>query len=1761
MTEGTSKTMNHSQLPETNARHRRCVGRFCLAGAVLAAGLAGPLRAQLTTSIFDGATPPAVEAGSAAGSYALSGFESVNLYSGKLDFALPLLRLGGRGEAGYTMTLRIAHTWEIETEWLCGTTNCDTDNTRVPRHTAVPMLGNAVFDVGYGPGLLTERTGLDTVQTCTPGDNCQCISDPHAYESIKLTRYTFTAPDGSATELRDEKEEGEPFLNSNAADCQSQPPTPLPNRGRQFVAADGSATIFADDEVQSGDTTFAANPINAGKPSLSPTGNLAFRNGTVYRIDSGRVSYIRDRNGNKVSFLYGGPGGILSRVTDSLGRVVDIAYDVSCGTAVPKCDKITYQGEGGASRVIEVHFNTLDSLLCDETGDDDCPGPTDSGIAGTGPKTYDELFPPAEKGGREVEHSTTFNPDDVVAAVKLPNGKTYSFTYNVYRELYRVTLPTGGVIEYDTGPGITTPACSGRFCPSATAGLIDIGSTLMIYRRVKQRREKSFGSSTTASQTFNFKVTSGCLPALAVGNQCTEVTVKSYDGSSGGTPLSDERHHFYHSPLYPLGTSPWEYSPWRSGKEFKTEIKSSGTTTLRRTEDVWEQRALVPWWSGPNRAADNAPPNDPRLARTDTYVLDGTTDLVSRVAYSYSNNPLNNRFNNRTDVKQYGYDAGAPGSLLNWLHTEYETSSSYTQSDVNFDIVGPTLKSYLPSVVTKQWLCGAGASSCPESAAVAKNEFSIDHIAPVGRSSLTGHDSSGFGTNDRVRGNRTQLQRWLNPGNTEITQTLTYDIAGNVTKAVDFNGVTTTISYTDSFTGNPQTPGSTYAFPTTITRDAVGNNRINHIFRFKYDYDLGRQTESDDENDYTTEFEYDDTLDRPTLITDPLLATTTFAYDDTNRIVTTTRQQDSCTSSDDIVSKVIFDGFGRQVRSEQHEDGAKCIATIQSYDGLGRIKKVGNPLRENVCDSDDVTPPSNSNSTRYSYDALGRVTRITHPDGSSVRTEYGTDSSSTTSTTTVTDEAGNQRKTFSDALDRITKVTEDPGGLGYVTSYSYDALDNLTRVTQGSQTRTFGYDSLGRLLCASNPESRVGSTACTGATLPSTGVDRYGYDDNSNLLTHKNARGLTVTTAYDDLNRPISISYSDTTTPPVTLCYDGKDFSGSTCTNSQVVGKKGRLTAARSSVSASRYTSFDKLGRVKGSSQQTGGATYSFSYSYNLAGGLESQTYPSGLEIETCYDDAGRIKGVSDSATTATTYASGFGYAPHGAVAELKLGNNLYEYSDFNTRLQPFEIGLGTFSGGSDKLKLEFTYGTSRNNNGNVLSQIITRPGLTALTQSYGYDDVNRLTGVSESGAGAAFSRTYSYDRYGNRAVSANRGLPTSPLMPTARSHFSTATNRLTLTGANYDNAGNQITTGLGETLAYDAENRLTSYTFSSATTSYKYGPQGRRVQKVTPTATETYVYDAFGKLAAEYSTAAPTSGGTFYRTPDHLGSTRLVTKQDQSDADCYDYAPFGEEIPDTLGSRSSNNCFAASFDGRHRFTGKERDSESDLDYFLARYYSGPMGRFLSVDPENAGADPAFPQTWNAYAYVANNPLKYVDRQGDYLETAWDVASLAVGVASLASNIKQGNYGAAAVDAVGVALDAAAVAAPAVPGGAGAALKSARAAQLAKNVKAGRAFENTVEAALLAKNPDTVSQITIKTKSGTKFRIDFARISEDGTVLLTEVKSSATAGLTKNQKKAFAELEKEGGVVVGQGKRGFERGTMIEPTKVNIVRPKDLEDL
>ncbi|HUG82689.1 MAG TPA: hypothetical protein VML01_13550 [Bryobacterales bacterium] len=81
-------------------------------------------------------------------------------------------------------------------------------------------------------------------------------------------------------------------------------------------------------------------------------------------------------------------------------------------------------------------------------------------------------------------------------------------------------------------------------------------------------------------------------------------------------------------------------------------------------------------------------------------------------------------------------------------------------------------------------------------------------------------------------------------------------------------------------------------------------------------------------------------------------------------------------------------------------------------------------------------------------------------------------------------------------------------------------------------------------------------------------------------------------------------------------------------------------------------------------------------------------------------------------------------------------------------------------------------------NNGNILTQIITPPGIAAITQTYTCDPLNRLAAAAESSAGSPWSRTYAYDRYGNRAVTANSGLGASPLMPGSLTDYDAAGNQ-----------------------------------------------------------------------------------------------------------------------------------------------------------------------------------------------------------------------------------------------------------------------------------------------------------------------------------------------------------------------------------------------
>ena len=395
--------------------------------------------------------------------------------------------------------------------------------------------------------------------------------------------------------------------------------------------------------------------------------------------------------------------------------------------------------------------------------------------------------------------------------------------------------------------------------------------------------------------------------------------------------------------------------------------------------------------------------------------------------------------------------------------------------------------------------------------------------------------------------------------------------------------------------------------------------------------------------------------------------------------------------------------------------------------------------------------------------------------------------------------------------------------------------------------------------------------------------------------------------------------------------------------------------------------------------------------------------------------DPAIVQSKKNAASGYFNYAKSFSYTAAGAVSSMQLGNGRWESTVFNERLQPTQIALGstqfapnsTTQFNADLLKLNFAYGTTANN-GNVLSQTITTPSEThgtttypafVATQIYSYDSLNRLKSAEEtSPTQPGWKQTFLYDRFGNRNFDTGsdaNGIKTTTLplgcaTAVCNPQIDPATNKLV--GYAFDNAGNTKTDANGRQFVYDGENKqiVVKEANNTPVGEYYYDGDGKRVKKIGYTngqASETtiFVYDAGGKLVAEYANQiATTTAQVSYLTSDHLGSPRINTNENGAVIARHDYQPFGEEV-----ARTSYGGDAV----RKQFTAYERDNESDLDYAGARYYKSAHGRFNSPDPLLNSGRPNAPKTWNRYAYVLNNPLKLVDPTGLY---EWD-ASLGSG--------------------------------------------------------------------------------------------------------------------------------------------------------------------
>ncbi len=1467
-----------------------------------------------------GSTPLGIAPGSPSGSYPLSDFESVNLYNGGLNFRLPLLQIGGRGGAGYPITLHLEQKWTVT------------------KHLE-PGVGTFYW---AEPGWWSEEGGgwrtLDTgrVHIRRGGSSTYYFSCGGYVNNVSLSRITFSAPDGTEYELRDAPTGGQPKV--------PQPCSTGFNRGRTFVTADGTtATFISDFDII--DPYWHADDETTIPPAA---GYLMLRDGTRFRVENGTIKWMRDRNGNKVEFTHDVYKRVVS-IKDSLNRLVTIDY--SSGTT------ITFKGAGGTTRTIRIGSTTLANAL----------------RSGYTLQTASQLFP--ELHGTSYAH----NPE-VISYVELPDGRRYDLQYNSYAELARVVLPTGGAIEYDYAAGLTDGAASGVF---------NIPLNKAIYRRVVERRvypDGASGSGYASRMTFSRPESLSANAGYVISDQ--------YNAS--GTLLGRSQHYFYGSPRTSFSQKPTEYPAWQDSREYQTDVfDTNGSTILRRVNNTFAQRAAVSWWTG---TAETAPPNDPRLIETTTTIEPGGANRIAKQTFGFDDAVP---YNNQNNVKEYDFGTGAAGALLRETRTTFLTDSNYTNTDVHLRSLGTQVSAF----------DGSGVERARSTSEYDNYSGATHHAALVARTNVSGADT-GFGTGYLTRGNATGSTRYLLTNGSvtgSVSSYAKYDVVGNVLESIDARGNSTYFEFIDRFgsaDGEARAQGgsaelgsqSSFALATKVT------NAVGHVTYTQFDFYSGKPVDAEDANGIISSGYYVDALGRPTKVISAVGTAsanqTTFVYDDPNRTITSTSDKTSY-NDNALKSESVYDKMGRTIESRQYEGGSNYIVTKQEYDVLGRAYKSSNPYR-----------PWQSESavwTTTNYDALGRVISVTTPDNAVVSTSYAGDS------VTVTDPAGKARKSRSDALGRLIEVYENPAGLNYLTSYAYDVLDNLRTVSQGGQTRTFDYDSLKRLSSATNPES---------------GTISYSYDENSNLRFKTDARGIVTENRYDVLNRVTTILYRingqpDPNTGDVEYLYD----------NAQ--NGKGRLWLTYKWGAKTFHSvvgRYDEMGRITtyhnlfGNGQGGWHPSYDVDRTYNLAGHVISQTYPSGRTVTYGYDSAGRTTSFSGNLgdSTSRTYATGITYSPLGGIRTEQFGTDtaLYHKLQYNIRGQLWDVRLSTvndelnWNRGAIVNHYSFPYGTGTSgpdNNGNLLMQqhwVPNDDGYSLMQQNYDYDSLNRLISIGEYANGATLSgsQNFGYDRWGNRTITGATGTGINNKQFTVNP----ANNRLGVPSGqsgtmSYDAAGNLTTdtySGAGVTRAYDADNRMVSETQTAGFVAgaYSYNAAGQRVRRKVDATEIWQVYGIDGELLAEYAeagavtspqkeygyrngellvTAEPNAGNNVVQwlVGDQLGTPRMIADKTGSLAGIkrHDYLPFGEELYAGTGNRTTGMGYSAD-SVRQKFTSHERDNETGLDYMQARYFNSSAGRFIS--PDSVGGSRLNPQSLNLYTYVINNPVNHNDPSG-----------------------------------------------------------------------------------------------------------------------------------------------------------------------------------
>jgi RHS repeat-associated protein len=989
----------------------------------------------------------------------------------------------------------------------------------------------------------------------------------------------------------------------------------------------------------------------------------------------------------------------------------------------------------------------------------------------------------------------------------------------------------------------------------------------------------------------------------------------------------------------------------------------------------------------------------------------GSSVISTTTVVNAAQNETDYTFSNGFEVQRLVYNLNGPSKTLletrvTCYNNNFASCSSATvngpifRTDVYTTPAGNSTSALVESVydnygnLTRTKLYDFGASSPATDRVLTYGTYSNGTCAPIGNNiysrictdvtNINGSLVSQTNYSYDTKGNGLSTSR-LTGGSNYLTSSASYNANGTVHVATDTTGAQTTYTY-GACNGLLPTNSSTTGGFANLSQSTT------------WDCNGAVPTSTTDANGKTTTNNYiqsgvADPFYRVRNIVDAAGNTTYNTYTPTTFESALTFNNSNSTV--DVLTT--SDGFGRQLLKQVRQaPGSSAFDTVAyTYDPNERLHTTSMPC------SAAAGAGCSTATTTYQYDALNRPTLTTDSGGGTLTYTYtptGTKYDVTvTSGPAPAGENAKSRQMEYDGLGRLTSVCEMTSGsgsgscaqgspkTGYWTKYAYDTtivsgkVYQRTIVTQNAQsattqTRSYLYDNVGRLVSESNPEN--GTTQYFYDSAPSTPGVACSGTYNGDLVKTYDANGNTVCRTYDGLHRVMVITYpagpNASGTPAKFFEYD-TPYYGSTGTNIA-----GRLVAAGTCQSNNSCAGnsvvieefgYSARGELTDLWEVTphSGVAYHTTASYWANGVLNTLGGLSAVPTFTFTPDGeGRVSSVSASFGQNPLQSTAYNVA--GEVGTVTLGTNDYDRFTYDTntgRMTQYAANLN--SGWAN-------YGNLTWNANGTVKQLQTVDSYNSgdnQTCNYSYDDLARLASAS---CPSVWNQTFGYDPFGN--VTKNGSISWMP-------GYNSSTNRYMLAGTSYDNNGNLLNdtfhaytwdasnhpVSIDSTqLTYDDLGQVVEMNNTGTITDIVYTPSGRRFAYYVNGSFVGFSLDLPAGLRAGGQTSG--AGVQSYSHPDWLGSARTISSTARTWVGSVAFAPFGE-------------TYAASGSPQALFTNQYSDEGNGLYDFPAREQHRAQGRWISPDPAGlAAVDPGNPQTWNRYAYVENRPLAAIDPEG-----------------------------------------------------------------------------------------------------------------------------------------------------------------------------------